>query len=166
MAMQWCASFRTHFNRPSLSHSLRSLKRYDRLHHHFLHFLGPVRHFCEDKNFRIATTVQPLNEKIVTALSKCPKSPVMFSGYYKPDPHSTACPKPGIRRMEKPSLELVLQALDTLYRKDDPSEKEKASQWLMQLQASVSSTSVLISAHQLSHTTLCNSYNGHLRIRQ
>ena len=58
-----CALFRTHFYRPSLSHSLRSLKRYDRLHHHFLHFLRPVRHFCEDRNLRIATTVQPLNEK-------------------------------------------------------------------------------------------------------
>lgn len=50
--------------------------------------------------------------------------------------------------MEKPALELVLQALDALYRKEDPTEKEKASQWLMQLQASVSSLCGLISAHQ------------------
>ena len=47
-------------------------------------------------------------------------------------------------------MELVLQALDALYRKEDPTEKEKASQWLMQLQASVSSLFVLISAHQSS----------------
>jgi len=51
-------------------------------------------------------------------------------------------------KMEKPALELVLQALDALYRKEDPTEKEKASQWLMQLQASVSSPCGLISAHQ------------------
>ena len=51
-------------------------------------------------------------------------------------------------KMEKPALELVLQALDALYRKEDPTEKEKASQWLMQLQASVSSLCGLISAHQ------------------
>ena len=90
----------------------------------------------------------------------------MCSGYYKPDSNSTACPKPGRRGMEKPSLELVLQALDTLYRKDDPSGKEKASQWLMQLQASVSPMDILISAHQLSRTTLYSYYNGRLHIGQ
>ena len=50
--------------------------------------------------------------------------------------------------MEKPALELVLQALDALYRNEDPAGKEKASQWLMQLQASVS---VLFRAH-LTHS--------------
>lgn len=49
------------------------------------------------------------------------------------------------RKMERPAIELVLQALDALYRNDDLVEKEKASQWLMQLQASVN---VLIIAHQ------------------
>lgn len=39
--------------------------------------------------------------------------------------------------MEKPALELVLQVLDALYRNEDASEKEKASSWLMKLQASV-----------------------------
>ena len=49
--------------------------------------------------------------------------------------------------MERPAIELVLHALDALYRNDDVAEKEKASQWLMQLQASVS---VLIIAHHTS----------------
>lgn len=48
--------------------------------------------------------------------------------------------------MEKPALELVLQVLDALYRNEDVSEKEKASAWLMKLQASVSR---LINAHSL-----------------
>ena len=39
--------------------------------------------------------------------------------------------------MEKPALELVLRALDALYHCDDALEKERASQWLTQLQASV-----------------------------
>eukprot|EP00731_Ephydatia_muelleri_P003567 Em0001g3567a len=39
--------------------------------------------------------------------------------------------------MEKPVLELVLQVLDALYRNEGASEKEKASAWLMKLQASV-----------------------------
>ena len=46
--------------------------------------------------------------------------------------------------MEKPALELVLQVLDALYRNEDASEKEKASAWLMKLQASVRH---LINAH-------------------
>lgn len=40
--------------------------------------------------------------------------------------------------MEKPSLEVVLQALDALYRSENISEKEKASLWLIQLHSSVS----------------------------
>lgn len=39
--------------------------------------------------------------------------------------------------MEKPTLEVVLRALEALYRGEDTHEKEKASLWLMQLQASV-----------------------------
>ncbi|KAL5518065.1 hypothetical protein EMCRGX_G003737 [Ephydatia muelleri] len=39
--------------------------------------------------------------------------------------------------MEKPVLELVLQVLDALYRNEGASEKEKASAWLLKLQASV-----------------------------
>ena len=46
--------------------------------------------------------------------------------------------------MEKPVLELVLQVLDALYRNEGASEKEKASAWLMKLQASVRH---LINAH-------------------
>jgi len=46
--------------------------------------------------------------------------------------------------MEKPALELVLQALDTFNCHQDPSEQEKASKWLMQLQASVSLRSVVL----------------------
>ena len=136
------------------------------MHHHFLHFLGPVRHFCDYRILRITTIAQPHNQKSSPRCQKRSKSPVTCSGYYKPDSNSSACPKPGRRGMEKPSLELVLQALDTLYRKDDPSGKEKASQWLMQLQASVSSMRILISAHQLFRTTLCNYYDGRSHIRQ
>ena len=42
--------------------------------------------------------------------------------------------------MEKPTLDVVLQALDTLYGGEDihPAEKQKASSWLVQLTASVS----------------------------
>lgn len=40
--------------------------------------------------------------------------------------------------MEKPALEQVLQALDALYHHDNPLEKLRASQWLTQLQTSVS----------------------------
>ena len=39
--------------------------------------------------------------------------------------------------MEEPSLEVVLKALDALFRKDDAQEKEQASLWLTQLQGSV-----------------------------
>ena len=39
--------------------------------------------------------------------------------------------------MEKPAIELVLQALDTFSHHQNPSEQEKASKWLMQLQSSV-----------------------------
>ena len=41
--------------------------------------------------------------------------------------------------MEEPSLEVVLKALDALFRKDDTQEKEQASLWLTQLQGSVRS---------------------------
>lgn len=51
--------------------------------------------------------------------------------------------------MEQPPLELVLQALDALYRNEDPAGKEKASQWLMQFQASVG---ILIRARHISGT--------------
>lgn len=37
-----------------------------------------------------------------------------------------------------PSLETVYQAVYTLYHNPDPAEKEKASQWLGELQKSVS----------------------------
>ena len=40
--------------------------------------------------------------------------------------------------MEEPSLEVVLKALDALFRKEDAQEKEQASLWLTQLQGSVS----------------------------
>ncbi len=43
--------------------------------------------------------------------------------------------------MEKPSLEVVLQALDTLYSDKvdtDPTHKAQANQWLIQLTQSVS----------------------------
>ena len=39
--------------------------------------------------------------------------------------------------MEEPSLDVVLKALDALFRKDDTQEKEQASRWLTQLQGSV-----------------------------
>lgn len=39
--------------------------------------------------------------------------------------------------MEKPAIDMVLQALDTFSHNQDPSEQEKASKWLMQLQSSV-----------------------------
>ena len=40
-------------------------------------------------------------------------------------------------KMEEPSLEVVLKALDALFRKDDNQDKEQASLWLTQLQGSV-----------------------------
>ena len=52
--------------------------------------------------------------------------------------------------MEEPSLEVVLKALDALFRKDDTQEKEQASLWLTQLQGSVCYPQpfvVLINAH-------------------
>lgn len=55
--------------------------------------------------------------------------------------------------MEKPALELVLQVLDALYRNEDASEKEKASSWLMKLQASVR---YLINAHFFGIRSSCN----------
>ena len=56
--------------------------------------------------------------------------------------------------MEEPSLEVVLKALDALFRKDDTQEKEQASLWLTQLQSSVRTTprAILINAH---HILLC-----------
>lgn len=80
----------------------------------------------------------------------CPLTTLFtLPGYCKPVPRASRRFKIcGDCKMEKPALELVLQALDALYRKEDPTEKEKASQWLMQLQASVSSLCGLISAHQ------------------
>lgn len=39
--------------------------------------------------------------------------------------------------MEEPSLEVVLKALDALFRKEDTQDKEQASLWLTQLQSSV-----------------------------
>ena len=50
--------------------------------------------------------------------------------------------------MEEPSLEVVLKALDALFRKDDTQEKEQASLWLTQLQGSVSTGVYLITAHR------------------
>lgn len=54
--------------------------------------------------------------------------------------------------MEKPAIEMVLQALDTFSRHQDPSEQEKASKWLSQLQASVRLgylyDAVLVEAHR------------------
>ena len=64
--------------------------------------------------------------------------------------------------MERPAIELVLQALDALYRNDDVSEKEKASQWLMQLQASVN---VLIIAHRPFSLPLLDEYAGLTRYK-
>lgn len=43
-----------------------------------------------------------------------------------------------------PSLDTVYQAVYTLYHNPDPSEKEKASQWLGELQKSVSILSLVI----------------------
>ena len=40
--------------------------------------------------------------------------------------------------MEKPSLELVLKALQTFAGHHDPAEQQKAAKWLEQLQRSVS----------------------------
>ncbi len=39
--------------------------------------------------------------------------------------------------MERPSLEMVLQAVDAMYRGEKP-DSEKASQWLTELHSSVS----------------------------
>lgn len=39
---------------------------------------------------------------------------------------------------EKPAIELVLSAISALYNNPDKSEKERASQWLLELQKSVS----------------------------
>ena len=63
--------------------------------------------------------------------------------------------------MEKPPIELVVQALETFSRDHDPAEQQKASKWLEQLQRSVRETArggqqlyciaaVLINAHRLS----------------
>ena len=49
--------------------------------------------------------------------------------------------------MEEPSLEVVLKALDALFRKEDAQEKEQASRWLTQLQGSVRTCGYLITAH-------------------
>lgn len=50
--------------------------------------------------------------------------------------------------MEKPSLEVVLQTLDALYRTENAGDKEKASLWLMKLHSSVR-----VSDFLLKHTT-------------
>ena len=44
------------------------------------------------------------------------------------------------RDMEKPPIELVVQALETFSRHHDPAEQQKASKWLEQLQRSVRET--------------------------
>lgn len=40
---------------------------------------------------------------------------------------------------EKPAIDIVLSAISALYNNPDKSEKEGASQWLLELQKSVSS---------------------------
>ena len=49
--------------------------------------------------------------------------------------------------MEKPTVEEVLERLDTLYRSESTTDKEAASSWLIRLHSSVST--ILIKAHQL-----------------
>lgn len=39
---------------------------------------------------------------------------------------------------EKPNLEIVILAVSTLYKNPDRKEKERASEWLLTLQKSVS----------------------------
>lgn len=47
--------------------------------------------------------------------------------------------------MEKPSIEEVLQCLDTLYRSENPKDKEAASAWLTKrVQSSVSVIIILL----------------------
>lgn len=38
---------------------------------------------------------------------------------------------------EKPAIDLVLSAVSALYNNPDKAEKERASEWLLQLQKSV-----------------------------
>lgn len=44
---------------------------------------------------------------------------------------------------EQPGIDLVISAISTLYHNPDKSEKERASQWLLELQKSVSSFKIL-----------------------
>lgn len=50
----------------------------------------------------------------------------------------------------RPSIEEVVGALDTLYRSESPSDKEKASSWLIQLHSSVSLVLAVLLMHTLS----------------
>lgn len=58
--------------------------------------------------------------------------------------------------MEEPSLEVVLKALDALFRKDDAQEKEQASLWLTQLQGSVRSSQALLPFYLM--RTICMAF--------
>ena len=49
--------------------------------------------------------------------------------------HRTLARREG--KMEKPPIELVVQALETFSRHGDPAEQQKASKWLEQQQCSV-----------------------------
>ena len=40
--------------------------------------------------------------------------------------------------MDKPSIEEVIGAIDSLYRGENPADKERASSWLTKLHSSVS----------------------------
>lgn len=40
--------------------------------------------------------------------------------------------------MDKPSIEEVIAAIDSLYRGENPADKERASSWLTRLHSSVS----------------------------
>lgn len=48
---------------------------------------------------------------------------------------------------EKPSIEEVLSAVSALYNNPEKSEKERASQWLLELQKSVRNLLVLFQCH-------------------
>lgn len=48
---------------------------------------------------------------------------------------------------EKPSIEEVLSAVSALYNNPEKSEKERASQWLLELQKSVRYAFILFQFH-------------------
>lgn len=45
---------------------------------------------------------------------------------------------PLLKMEEKPNLDMVILAVSTLYKNPDKKEKDKASEWLLHLQNSVS----------------------------